>query len=389
MTMSMSGIVHSVRSLDAHGGGVAASVPTLVNALMDIGVGCQLVAITTDEHPAVVPASLQSCTTLVKGHYYKRLRLFRTPGFRHVVTECCRKTKACLVHAHGIWTRASHDTTMVARAMRLPLIVSPHGSLAPWAMRHKAWKKVLAWPLYQRRDLRAADLFHATSIEEAHDLRTLGFTQPIAVIPFGVNIPTWQNPCDRPLGSKRVALFLSRIHPVKGLSFLVDAWAAVRPQGWQVVVAGPDEGGHLSDIRAAIQRHGLTEHFEFIGPVHGNEKWDLYRRADVFVLPTFSENFGMVIAEALACGVPVITTKGAPWKELNTHQCGWWIDIGAKPLAAVLRQALAMSDEQRQAMGARGRQLIAQSYTWPPIAQNMRRMYQWVLGEATRPEFVL
>jgi glycosyltransferase involved in cell wall biosynthesis len=115
---------------------------------------------------------------------------------------------------------------------------------------------------------------------------------------------------------------------------------------------------------------------------------NLLQSASLFVLPTFSENFGIAVAEALAAGVPVITTKGAPWKELETHRCGWWVDVGAEPLATAMREAIALSDEQRRAMGKRGRRLVEERYSWPKIAADMKSVYEWVLGSGPKPECV-
>ena len=112
--------------------------------------------------------------------------------------------------------------------------------------------------------------------------------------------------------------------------------------GWRMIVSGPDECGHTEQVKRAVAAAGLSEEFSFTPPAYGARKEELYANADLFVLPTFSENFGIVIAEALAAGVPVITTKGTPWEDLRTRQCGWWIDIGVEPLAAALREAISL-----------------------------------------------
>lgn len=190
-------------------------------------------------------------------------------------------------------------------------------------------------------------------------------------------------PPDQP----RVALFLSRVHPKKGLLELVRAWAQAAPQGWRLRIAGPDEGGHWAEVARELERLGLGAAVEYLGPVVGEAKAVLYRQADLFVLPTFSENFGLVVAEALTYGVPVITTRGAPWADLETYGCGWWIDTGVAPLVAALRQALALSDAERQAMGARGRDYV-QRYDWDRIAAETLALYRWVLGQGGRPACV-
>jgi len=144
----------------------------------------------------------------------------------------------------------------------------------------------------------------------------------------------------------------------------------------------------LNQIKAEWQKEKADMDFEYVGPVAGEAKWNLYRDADLFVLPSHSENFGLVVAEALACGVPVITTRGTPWEDLVTHRCGWWTEIGVEPLANALREALRLSDEERQHMGRRGRKLVEENYTWPAAAKKMVAVYRWMLGEGQKPECV-
>jgi glycosyltransferase involved in cell wall biosynthesis len=144
------------------------------------------------------------------------------------------------------------------------------------------------------------------------------------VIPNGVDAAAFAGTGDREAISrrwpecqgKRVALFLSRLHPLKGLEMLIDAWAEIPHAGWQLLVVGTDEAGHEAEIKARVERRGLAGAVTFGGPRYGDEKVAVMQAADLFVLPTHSENFGIVVAEALACGVPVITTKGAPWGEI-------------------------------------------------------------------------
>jgi len=202
--------------------------------------------------------------------------------------------------------------------------------------------------------------------------RKLGLSQPIAVVPNGVKLPPSAGPQDyattRLRTRERTALFLSRIHPSKGLLDLVQAWAALAPVGWRVTIAGGDENGYRAEVEAAVRKANVQADFDFIGEVTDGPKWELYRKADVFVLPTRSENFGIVVAEALASGLPVITTREAPWGQLQTHGCCWWVSVGVEPLVVALREAISLSDEQRREMGARGRKLIEDNYTWPSAA---------------------
>ena len=244
-----------------------------------------------------------------------------------------------LVHDHGLWLPTNHASARAAARASVPFVVSTRGMLTEWALRFNAGKKRAAWALYQRRDLQSARLFHATAEEEVEDIRRAGLRQPVALIPNGVELPDRAR--EAPTGTVRKALFLSRVHPKKGLINLVRAWAEVRPEGWELVLAGPDEGGHRAEVEHVIRALGL-EGVRWTGEVDDRAKWDLYYGADLFVLPTFSENFGIVVAEALAAGIPAITTTGAPWGVLEERGCGWWIDTGVEPLVAALREATAL-----------------------------------------------
>jgi glycosyltransferase involved in cell wall biosynthesis len=259
--------------------------------------------------------------------------------------------------------------------------------LEPWAFRYRRWKKLPVWLLWERRGLQSSAVLHATSEQEATNIRALGLRAPIAVIPNGVDVPDLPPPGNRAHEQRR-AVFLSRIHPVKGILNLIEAWRQVRPHGWSLLIAGPDEANHLSSVQAAVRQAGLTPTVKFVGPVYRQQKQDLLNSADLFILPTFSENFGIVVAEALASAVPVITTKGAPWKCLETHGCGWWVDVGVPPLARALSEATQCSQTELRQMGLRGRHLVAEKFAWPPIALQMRAVYEWCLGGGPRPEWV-
>ena len=264
--------------------------------------------------------------------------------------------------------------------------------LSEWALNAKRAKKRVAWFLYQRRALQTAAAFQATAEAEAEDVRRLGLRQPVAVIPHGVQMPPSDGGATSPLGpggGARTALFLSRVHPKKGLPHLVSAWDAVRPEGWRLVIAGPDEAGHRVEIERQVAAAGLDDAVRFEGPVGDDDKWELYRSADLFVLPTHSENFGIVVAEALAAGLPAITTHGAPWRALETHRCGWWVPIGAEPFAAALRDATSAPPEVLRDMGARGRDYVHQNLSWDRTAADHLALYRWLLGSAPRPDFVV
>lgn len=245
-------------------------------------------------------------------------------------------------------------------------------------MGFRAWKKQLAWALYQRRDVVGARALHATSEAEAAGFRALGLTQAIITLPNGVELPPAG---ERPApGTTRTALFLSRIHPKKGLVELVEAWSCVRPAGWQLRLVGHDNTGHAPAVEAAIQKFGVADSVRLEPAVEGDAKWAAYRAAELFVLPSYSENFGIVIAEALACGLPVVTTTATPWAALREHRAGWWVECGVEPLVPALREATALATPELRSMGQRGADWVRADFAWERIGAEMLRAYR-SLGE--------
>ena len=296
-----------------------------------------------------------------------------------------------IIHSNGLWHPFNHWFSAFARQHRIPLVLQPHGMLEPWALTWHENKKRLALMFYQRMDLESVSLFMATSDQEAESIRKLGFRQPIAVIPNGIES---SDKCyvvkrrqDFSKEKPRRALFLSRIHPKKGLINLVNAWALANASDWVLQIAGPDEGGHLSEVFTLAKRLGVADQIEYLGEFDDREKWRVYSEADLFVLPTFSENFGIVIAEALAAGLPVITTTGTPWKLLHTNNCGWWVSPTTDGLRKALNEAFCLPLERLQEMGERGRN-CAQCFDWVDIADKMVEVYRWVVDQRQKPSCV-
>jgi glycosyltransferase involved in cell wall biosynthesis len=247
--------------------------------------------------------------------------------------------------------------------------------LGAWAMNRGKAKKRLAWWLYQRSDLANATAFHATSQQEADDIRSLGFRQAIAVIPNGVDFPDPMP--ERKSTDVRQMLFMSRIHPKKGLLNLLRAWKQAEINSdWRLVLAGPDENGHRAQVERESQRLGLNGQVSFTGPVDDHDKWQLLVNSDVFVLPSFSENFGIVIAEAMAAGLPVITTTATPWQVLAEKQMGWCVAPSVEELSAALRRATNVSTSEVREMGGRAKRHALDSFDWSHIASQMREFYE-------------
>ena len=276
-----------------------------------------------------------------------------------------------LYHA-GVWNSLNHFIANLSRRTGTPMIVSTRSMLDPWALNHRKWKKKLAWWMYAKRDLLSATLIHATAEMEAEFIReALGRKcPPIIVVPNGVELPD-ESPTQRAEGKKEIKrlLFLSRIHPKKGVLDLIKAFGELDSEGWELVISGNDDEGHKAVCEDYASHQVNANRILFTGSVSDVDKWDIYRSADLFVLPSYSENFGIVVGEALGSGIPVITTTATPWDRMEEKGCGWWIEPGVDSLVSTMRDAVALSDGERQQMGERGSRWIREEFTWESVGQ--------------------
>jgi glycosyltransferase involved in cell wall biosynthesis len=381
-------IIVTIATVDPRHGGPARTVPALCRALVNSGADLELVTIT--EHSRTIEnleisgfnANVIETTT---NRYHPRLW---AKQFKEALSKGLR-AKGAILYDVGLWLPSNHFAAQIASETQTPFVSSARGMLSPEALSVSKWKKRIAWRLYQRSDLKRARVLHATSRKEADEFRALGLKQPIAIVPNGVEAPA--TPC-RPITSneeRRTLLFLSRLHPIKGLKDLITAWSRVRPKGWRVVIAGPNENNHQREIESLARSLGIAGDFAFVGSVDDRQKWKLLSEADLFILPSYSESFGMAIAEALAAGVPVITTRATPWRELETHRCGWWVDVGADSIAEALSSAISCSREELRAKGLRGRELVVNNYSWDSAAKKLLSVFEWILGRTEKPTCVV
>ncbi|EMI24747.1 glycosyl transferase, group 1 [Rhodopirellula europaea SH398] len=287
-----------------------------------------------------------------------------------------------IVHDNGIWLQHNHHIARFCGRNKVSRVVSSRGMLEPWARTHKRFKKQIAWRLYQRRDLFSADAIHVTSLAEAQTVTKLGLRSHW-VIPNGISfppaqqqrhsIPETEHHSDE--DRERTALFLGRLYPVKGLPMLLESWAKIRPRKWQLRIVGPDEAGHRAELNESIARHRLGDVVQILGPVDDEGKWREMSNADLFVCPSYTENFGIAIAEAMACGVPVLTTTGTPWEILNRDSLGWWVPAQTEAICKALVEATQKAQSKLRGMGFRSRLYVNDNFQWSRIGESMYSKY--------------
>ncbi len=364
-------VAQIVPSLEDRHGGPSKSVRALANALARSGEPVEL--LTT----AVTPPPLSGDDARV--HVFPRVApqwLCRSPA---LAGHLAAQDYDC-VHHHSLWLLTLRYSCAAARRTGAPLVISPRGMMSGWAWEHRRWRKKLAGLLVHPGAFASAAGWHATSEEEAADIRRLGFTQPVCVAPNGVGLPAaanlaaarehWLQACPA-LRDRPVALFYSRFHRKKRLRELLDLWLSASRGDWLLLVVGLPEEYTAAEITSRVTAAGAQEK---IFVFDGTGRPPPYAVSSLFVLPSHSENFGLVIAEALAAGVPALVTDTTPWRGLAGGDAGWcvpWAGYGA-----ALTRALATAPAELRSRGARGRDWMKRDFSWSRTATLLQHFYR-------------
>ena len=383
-------VLQVVPSISAESSGPSYSVPALCQGLASVGCDVSL------HFLDAVPSQLANVPYQVTSYPRRELglrNLGRSPAmFSGLMGVAC---KAEIIHNNSLWMMPNVYPSWVVRRLRqregnphLKLVTAPRGTLASWSLAKGKWKKRIFGVLFQYPALRLTDMFHATSDKEYAEIRAAGYRQPVAIVPIGMDVPEVESHEKEDVGRVRKMVFFGRLHKVKGVDRLVRAWGEAVRDGWELVIAGPD-CGMLEELKGIVAEKKLPR-VSFVGEINGHAKYEFLAGGDVYVLPSDTENFGVTVAEALASGTPVIASQGTPWQGLEKERCGRWVPIGVEPLSAALKEMMAMSDEERAAMGARGREWIRRDFSWKGIGAQMKAAYEWLLApeKVEKPEWV-
>lgn len=303
-----------------------------------------------------------------------------------------------IVHVHSI----RHWPGLAARRRAVtagrPLLISLHGMLYPEHLKRSRLRKAVIHALFENSTLRSAHCLHATSTQELNSIRRFGCANRVATIPLGIGAATnaelsrqeenealarrWPA-----LRGKRRLLYLGMLDPKKGLLRLVAAWARLQHKfpDWQLAIAGPGVGDYEARLRAEVNRENLTDRIAFLGPLYGADKAMMLRQSDLLVLASDWENFGIVVGEALAAGLPVVVSRTAPWEAVEQYGCGWWIEPTIEGLTQTLDIALAQSSKELMQRGQRGKDLIAGKFTWETTGDALAEVYAWLARRRAQP----
>ena len=371
-------VLSFVSSLDLSSGGPSRSVPMLAKGLAELGVDITLMAIRSENMNI---HALEGTSVKLK---------VISPSFsRKEIAKYLADERFDLIQIQSVWEMPYHKVIVEARKQNIPYIVTPRGMLEPWSLSQKKWKKRLAWCLYQRNDVQKSACVFTTAKMEADHVSELGITTCKAVIPNGIETDAY--PCKSSIeGIKKQVLFLSRVHVKKGIELLFEAWKRIHSDyaDWQLLVIGNGEAEYIHNLENRVESLGLKDSIKILPPVFGEAKIKVYQESALFCLPSFSENFGMVIAEAMSCGTPVITTTNCPWNILNETNTGWCIDLSVDNLENALREAMGMDANALYDMGQRASKLIYDNFDYRSVTRNTLRLYEWLLGGGEKPEFV-
>ncbi|MBW7881349.1 MAG: glycosyltransferase [Caldilineaceae bacterium] len=297
-----------------------------------------------------------------------------------------------IVHVHALFSYASTVAMLLARYKRVPYLTTPHGLLCEWSLQQQARKKQAYWKLLDRANLNAAQAIHFTDVKEAEEAAALRLAPPGFVLPLGLEMP-------QPLSDARarlrqylklppdepVILFMSRIHPKKGLDYLIPALGKLAEERFTFVLAGSGPDDYVQHIQQLITTAGLGSRIRYPGFVRDELKALLLQGADLFVLTSHSENFGIVILEAMAAGIPVLVTPGVPLAPtVAAGGFGYVCQLDQREIAASIWQCLQHRAEGQE-MGERARRYVLDHFAWDRIATELADVYEAILKHEALP----
>jgi glycosyltransferase involved in cell wall biosynthesis len=374
-------------------GGPVRCMSSLNEALVDAG--AKVTVVTTDacgSERLEVPLGERVSIRGVDVFYFPVSR-FSPRGFFYsaLAAEACENLieRNDIVIVNSIFGNILRVAVMAGRKYRIPVIVSGHGQLLPWALLQKTLKKRFYFKFFGKRYLRSACAIHCSGKLEAEAARAFGFRGRTFIVPHGLDFEFWGKPPKRGVIRRKlgipegavVALFLGRLHEVKRPMFLLECWSQVRGKSDYLVFCGPDEEGFRKELERQASATGNFERVFFIGAVSREMVFQVISDSDFLVMPSAMESFGMAALEALSVGVPVLTSSNVPmgrWAE--EAGAGRTADGDENGFSDGIRRMLEDSDE-RLRMGFRGRERVRREFDSRVVAKKYLAALSAILRE--------
>jgi glycosyltransferase involved in cell wall biosynthesis len=274
-----------------------------------------------------------------------------------------------IIHFHGFWNLQFLPYFILAIICKINFIVSPHGSIERGALNHNFFKKYITRKIYIDRILLRSTEIWACSVKEYNSIKREFPNVMASIFPIGIDVPDLLFPNHDVIqkDQRKIILVISRFNPGKGLINLIRAWDKIRDPCWRIIIAGPDEKNYKSIILREIAELNLESFFTFPGYVDSKERDSLYRSADIFVLPSLSENFGIVVAEAMSYGVPVLTTFETPWKYVGIERGCLCVETTPLALSNGLTMLMNLDTNERNKISLASREFVKENFHWKNI----------------------
>lgn len=293
-----------------------------------------------------------------------------------------------IYHAQGVWQYPTYALADIARKKHKPYLITPRGMLYPQDIQksNKLFKEI-SLKIRLLNDLNNAACVQVTCMDEMRYCRELGVTSPIAIIPNPIEIKNYTN---QKKDDKFRLGYLGRLSPRKNVESLIYAFAELHEEtkNAELIIIGGGDAKYEKFLKEEVKRINLKNVY-FKGFLSGTEKDKALASLSVLAMPSEFENLGNVILEGLIRGIPCIATKGSPWEELETHNCGWWVDFNQQTITQAIKESISIDQDMLNTMGENGKLLIKQNYSIDSIAQKMKSLYKWILDKSDIPEFVL
>lgn len=376
-------VLHTITDLNLSSGGAATATKRLYVALKEQGINNSLLTLSPNKRGDKIIITDSQITVIP---FDGKTQFVYSRGYKEFLNN---NTHFDIYHANGIWTYPTYKTIKVATLLNKPTVVTMHGMLNHNALNFSAIPKKIFLSIFQRKELNRVSCIHATSRYEAQCIRDARVIAPIAVIPNGIEIKERVAP-QKDISSHITFGFIGRVDRVKNLHLLLKVWRDIEniQKNIRLVIIGDGDKEYLKELLNFVCNNNITS-VEFKGMLSEDNTQLEIEKLNYLILPSISENFGMVVVEALSKGIPVIATKGTPWQDLEDCNCGWWIENNYNTLKATINAAIATEQAEYTVMSNHAKELAQSRYSIDYTAEKMHQLYNYLINKNNKPNFII